>query len=62
LLEMGYNETKWLNKEKFYELMRKIEFSQKYEKNEFWKESFISNFEFTQNELIMNMFFLILLL
>jgi hypothetical protein len=50
LLELGCNEMKLLNKEEFYELMRKIEFSQKYEKNEFRKESFILNFEFTQNE------------
>jgi hypothetical protein len=30
--------------------MRKIEFSQKYEKNEFRKESFVGSFEFVQNK------------
>jgi hypothetical protein len=50
LLGLDYNDKHSLNKKEFYELMRKIEFYQEFEKNE-EKEKFVfSSFEFSQGQ------------
>jgi hypothetical protein len=49
-LELGYNDKHSLNKEEFYELMRKIEYCQKFEKNEEKEKSIFSSFQFSQSQ------------
>jgi hypothetical protein len=50
LLGLGDNDKHSLNKEEFYELMRKIEFYQEFEKNEEKEKSVFSSFQFSQKE------------
>jgi hypothetical protein len=49
-LELGYDDKHSLNKKEFYELMRKIEFCEEFEKNEEKEKSIFSSFEFSQSK------------
>jgi hypothetical protein len=49
-LELGYDNKKPLNKEDFYKLMKKVESSQKCEKDEFEKMCISSSFPLTQSQ------------
>jgi hypothetical protein len=50
LLEFGYDDKKSLNKEEFYELMRKVEFAENCETGEFGKMSIFSSFQITESQ------------
>jgi hypothetical protein len=47
---LGFDDKKSLNKEDFYKLMKKVEFSEKCKEDEFEKICISSNFPLTQNQ------------
>jgi hypothetical protein len=49
-LELGFDNKKSLNKEDFYKLIQKVEFVEKFKKDEFGKMSISSSFPLTQNQ------------
>jgi hypothetical protein len=50
LLEFGYDDKKSLNKEEFYELMKKVEFAEKCKLGEFGKMCIFSSFQITESK------------
>jgi hypothetical protein len=49
-LELGYDDKKSLNKEDFYKLIKKVEFAEKFKKDEFRKMCLSSSFPLTHNQ------------